>query len=428
MPSTTSGDYDTRAALEENEPIYLAEIVFGATTLRFTTDNADIVFPTAGDTYTAWGFEFTPIRTSASNAIDRCRFKFDNTDLTFSTTYLSTYDFQSGTITLKRVFRDQLTNAADAITRFKGEIKAPQFDEHIAEFEAVSVLRKMREVVPKRQRSNMCPYPFDEVDTCRNSEMVNNGDMELDANWNDFGTPTQNARSDIEVFSGSFSRRFQVNAINEGIESDTVFRREQPAFNRFTIVGNTYAVSLQVYPDDSTRVRVRVTSGIDGTTLVYNQAHTSLTQDAWNLIEFEYIETGQGTNATIIIESDTEITGLWYVDDVSIREKLTREVSGTVDAGTTATAIVDAARTEIDDYWNEGVYEMTSGSQNGERRMVIDFDAGTDTATTKVAYSGAPSPGDTYTAIRGCNKSSRDCNVKHDNWINFGGFPSISEE
>ena len=416
---TTSANYDTQAALEANQPIYLAELVFGATTLRFTTDNADIVFPTAGNTYTAWGYEFSPISTTASNSIDRCRFKFDNTDLTFSTTYLSTYTFQAGTITLKRIFRNVLGSANDAMILFKGKIKAPQFDEHIAEFEAVSALWAMRKTIPARQQINVCPYTFDEAGTCRNTELIFNGDMELDSNWIAVNGATE-GQSDEQAHTGTYSWKFAVDAANEGIEHSP-----DPDFT--TVTGAIYAADLWVYPDDGTRCRVTVMRGSDGGVAVHDAAVTGLTENAWNNITFEYTETAGGSNATIIIESDTEDAHTFYVDDVSVQKKLTLEVTGTVDAGTTDTDIIDAARTEADDYWNEGVVEMTSGDTSGEKRMILTFTAATDTAVVKIPLSAAPDPGDTYAMRRGCNKTSRDCNVKHDNWINHGAFPSIPE-
>jgi len=415
---TTNANYDSEAASEANQPIYLAEIVFGSTTLRFTTDNADIVFPTAGNTYTAWGFEFSPISTTASNSIDRCRFKFDNTNITFSTTYLAAYELQTGVITLKRIFRNQVGLAADAMTLFKGKMKAPQFDQHMVEFQAVSALFAMRKTAPARLRSNMCPYTFDAAGTCRNTELITNGDMELDSDWANFGTPAANVRSSTQAHAGTYSRKFTPSGANEGIKGDTFA----------TVTGAIYAGTVWVYPDDGTRCRITVLSGLNGVAKEYDEASTGLTENAWNEITFEYTEaTGGGSNAAIIIESDTETSGDFYVDDVSVQKKLTLEVSGTADATSTSTAIKDAGLTQADDYWNEGVIEFTAGDLDGEKRMILDFVASTDVVTVKVAFSAAPGVGDAFTIRRGCNKTSRDCTVKHSNWVNFGGFPSVPE-
>ena len=56
-------------------------------------------------------------------------------------------------------------------------------------------------------------------------------------------------------------------------------------------------------------------------------------------------------------------------------------VSGTADSGTTTTA-VDAERTEADtDYWKGSLITFTSGTLNGQTRLVTAFNAATDTIT-----------------------------------------------
>lgn len=104
------------------------------------------------------------------------------------------------------------------------------------------------------------------------------------------------------------------------------------------------------------------------------------------------------------------------------------DVTGqTVDSGTTVT-IVDAARTEADDYWNEGVIEFTSGDNDGEKRAVRDFDAGSDTLYLDYALPHTPSGGDQYTLYQGCDKSFAICKSRFDNGATFGGFPHIPQE
>ena len=41
-------------------------------------------------------------------------------------------------------------------------------------------------------------------------ELITNGGMELDANWNNQGTPTVNERSLEQVHGGNYSRKFRL--------------------------------------------------------------------------------------------------------------------------------------------------------------------------------------------------------------------------
>ena len=101
------------------------------------------------------------------------------------------------------------------------------------------------------------------------SNLITNGDCEIDDNWANYGTPAANARSSTKVITGDYSRKFTPNAINEGIQSD-VFE---------TLTDGKYFYSFRVYPDDGTVVTVIIRKGDDSGDL-YNEIHSGLTQDA----------------------------------------------------------------------------------------------------------------------------------------------------
>lgn len=83
-----------------------------------------------------------------------------------------------------------------------------------------------------------------------------------------------------------------------------------------------------------------------------------------------------------------------------IRDAILNIVTGTADAGSTATTIVDAERTEATtDYWQHGVVEMTSGANIGQSRRVTAFNFTTDTITVAPAFKSAVAAGDTYRII-----------------------------
>ena len=67
----------------------------------------------------------------------------------------------------------------------------------------------------------------------------------------------------------------------------------------------------------------------------------------------------------------------------------------TADAGSTATVLRDAARTEADDFWNGKVIRFTSGANSGLLRQVTDFISATDDFVLSSPVT-AINAGDTY--------------------------------
>jgi len=145
------------------------------------------------------------------------------------------------------------------------------------------------------------------------TELVTNGTMESGAgpdNWTDYGTPTTSERSTEQVHTGTYSNKIVVDAANEGTQSDD-----------FTTTDYTrYRVRLYVYPDDTTAVTVKIRHGDDSGWL-YDTEHDSLTQDAWNEIEFitDSEEAAGGAGAYLVIESGDDTSGTYYIDTVSIQ-------------------------------------------------------------------------------------------------------------
>lgn len=74
-------------------------------------------------------------------------------------------------------------------------------------------------------------------------------------------------------------------------------------------------------------------------------------------------------------------------------------LSGTADAGSSASLLVDAALTHGNDYWNGHVVVLTSGANIYQATMIVDFDAATDTATLEPAFLSAIAAGDAYTIL-----------------------------
>jgi len=82
---------------------------------------------------------------------------------------------------------------------------------------------------------------------------------------------------------------------------------------------------------------------------------------------------------------------------VSGANKIVQAVSGTADAGSSATLIVDAERTEsVTDYWINSIVRMTSGAAIHQERRITAFNTTTDTLTVAPAFMSAVAAGDTY--------------------------------
>ena len=74
---------------------------------------------------------------------------------------------------------------------------------------------------------------------------------------------------------------------------------------------------------------------------------------------------------------------------------------GTVDAGSTTSAVADAARTEATDFWNGMPLTFQDGDNVGLTRIISDFVSGTLTLDVAgAALVAAPATGDQY-VIRG---------------------------
>ncbi len=137
------------------------------------------------------------------------------------------------------------------------------------------------------------------------SNLITNGDCELDANWANFGTPATNARSSTKVITGDYSRKFTPNAANEGIQSDDFA----------TITERKCYYTLWVYPDDGTIVSIAIRKG-DDSGYLYHEIHTGLTQDAWNKIKIEVIELAGGDGAYLVVHSGAQTSGDFYVANI----------------------------------------------------------------------------------------------------------------
>lgn len=100
-------------------------------------------------------------------------------------------------------------------------------------------------------------------------------------------------------------------------------------------------------------------------------------------------------------------------------------VTGTIAAvDGTGMLITDAARTEADNTFSYGIVTMTSGSSSGYSMEVkSSLAAGSFTLQQPLPFGVAA--GDTYSLVKGCDKTFATCKDTFNNAVNFRGFPHM---
>ena len=151
----------------------------------------------------------------------------------------------------------------------------------------------------------------DQVNPTLGSELVLNGDMELDDNWNDLGSPTTNERSTEQVYSGTYSRKCVANAGSEGLKSDT-----------FSLVaGTVYKVSfyyyLEIAAGPTYRWIMKLKDG-DGSDL--DPSHNLAVTGVWTNITFYTTATATGSSSSFQVFQSLGGDSTLYLDNVSVKQ------------------------------------------------------------------------------------------------------------
>lgn len=96
---------------------------------------------------------------------------------------------------------------------------------------------------------------------------------------------------------------------------------------------------------------------------------------------------------------------------------------GSVVSSTDRTHVGDTARTEADNYFNNGMITFTSGLNNGASREILSYTVGNVNIAYPFSYPIVI--GDTYSIVKGCDKTKNTCRDSYSNVINFRGFAEI---
>lgn len=94
-------------------------------------------------------------------------------------------------------------------------------------------------------------------------------------------------------------------------------------------------------------------------------------------------------------------------------------------AGSPTTKAFDSNLTQADTYFQLGVLTFTSGILNGVSASVKTFVHASGHLVLTATLQVAPSAGDTFDIVPGCDKTQATCTAKFANLQNFRGFPFI---
>ena len=150
---------------------------------------------------------------------------------------------------------------------------------------------------------------------------------------------------------------------------------------------------IVMYPQEDGDVNVDVTTwlGVAPLALSSQKVQTHAVTTATGAIVAASFAAGAIDAAAIA----TDAIGAAELAADAVRE-LRSLASGTTDSGTTTT-VVDTERTEADtDYWLGQLIVFTSGTLNGQARVITGFNAATDTLTFAPALTVAAAVGHTY--------------------------------
>jgi uncharacterized phage protein (TIGR02218 family) len=102
------------------------------------------------------------------------------------------------------------------------------------------------------------------------------------------------------------------------------------------------------------------------------------------------------------------------------------QVTGTVSAAGTVNGF-KTSLTQADDYFNRGTITFTSGDLAGLSYWIRSYVQTNGVIRLQTPALVAPSSGDAFTILPGCDKSASMCSSRFDNLANYGGFPNVPQ-
>lgn len=158
MPKDLPAAIITQLDAQQKRPVLLFELGLSST-IRFAAAKINVVFPTAGNTYTAKAIQVSGVQQSLEGQIGRVTVKFDNVVRDMAA-YADNEDFRGKSLIIKRVYMDELGDVSYYNEVFNGYMERPKdISRHWLTVPATigkPLNRKALDVAYQR----MCPWVF----------------------------------------------------------------------------------------------------------------------------------------------------------------------------------------------------------------------------------------------------------------------------
>jgi len=158
MAKSHSTAVSAQLTASSRRPVNLFTLDLGSgVTLRFAASKTNVVFPAAGNTYTAKACSHDPVVNDYGNQVQRVTVRLGNTarDLT---AYAEQIEFKGKTLFVWKIFRDA-SGTTDYDVILSGTMEDPDFDYNWMSIPVVMGVSLSRQY-PDRNYGISCPYKF----------------------------------------------------------------------------------------------------------------------------------------------------------------------------------------------------------------------------------------------------------------------------
>jgi hypothetical protein len=175
-----------------------------------------------------------------------------------------------------------------------------------------------------------CSQPDGYLEAERVEELVINGGMEGDSNWQDWESPLANERTDAQAYQGNYSRYLAPDRAYDGIRSEKFRLR----------AGRRYRATFWVYGDGSAPLRALVFRNARNFFHYKPNNRFPVPPAGWTRYSWTFRPTTTGNYSFYIEQAPRGPIGEFYIDNVSV----TRSIAAISDCNDSNAAIHPRAR------------------------------------------------------------------------------------
>lgn len=251
-----------------------------------------------------------------------------------------------------------------------------------------------------------CRQPEEYIEAEDVEELVVNGTMEGESNWQDVRAPRINIRTEDHVHRGSYARYISANGERHGIKSETF---------RLT-AGEEYRATLWVYGDGSTPLRASVFRNTDNYYEYLRNGHIPAPPAEWTRYSWSFTPNTSADHMFFAQIAPGGSSGEFYIDDVSVTRSVTtisdcndNNRSINPSAVETCNGLDDDCDGSVDEGATTTYYRDTDGDGHGDPANT------TEACTAPMGYLATAGDCDDdrphiyLGAVEGCNGFDDDC-------------------